>query len=115
MATKHHGRKLVILAGTTGEHVAHAVNGQRKSGFPAPMGENAAHISVAVGERHAVKSAARQRADRRLGHEVRPQPRRVHAKIAHSSSPPLPAYGKYSMRPLTHSAIRQPAVLRSVL
>src|SRR5215472_12035804 len=100
MATKHHWRKLVILAGTAGEHVAHAVNSERKPGFPAPMGENASHISVAIGERHAVKSAARQRADRRLGHEVRPQPRRVHAKIAHSSPPSSPAYRQYVMRPL---------------
>src|SRR5215469_208768 len=109
MATKYHWRKLVILAGTAGEHVAHAVNGQRKPSFPAPMGENAAHISVAIGERHAVKSAARQRANRRLGHEVRPQPRRFHAKVAHSSSPPSPAYGKYVMRALMHSAIPEVA------
>src|SRR6516165_6486351 len=109
MATKYHWRKLVILPGTAGEHVAHAVNGQRKPGFPAPMGENAAYISVAIGECHAVQSAARQRTDRGLNHEVRPQPRRVHAKIAHSSSPPSSAYGKYVRRPLTHSAISQAA------
>jgi hypothetical protein len=73
------------------------------------MGENAAHISVAIGECHAVKSAARQRADRRLNYEVSPQPRRVHAKIAHSSSPPSSAYGKHVRQLLTHSAISQAA------